>query len=79
MRSMRVPYRQKRNLTTPFELCEARESLAVSKESTYETRREVRPTVAFAQVAVSQMSVSVAMSQKAVSGKELTPDLFKAL
>jgi hypothetical protein len=33
MRSMRVPYRQKRNLTTPFELCEARESLAVSKET----------------------------------------------
>jgi hypothetical protein len=35
--------------------------------------------VSFSQVAVSQMSVSVAMSQKAVSGKDLTPDLFKAL
>ena len=69
MRSMRVPYRQKRNLTTPFELCEARESLAVSKETTYETpeaRRVARP---ISQVEGSQYSVSESPSTLVISSR----------
>jgi hypothetical protein len=44
MRSMRVPYRQKRNLTTPFELCEARESLAVSNMVLSSTGQRITET-----------------------------------
>jgi hypothetical protein len=51
---------------------------SVSKQSLRDTARGAGH-VSFSQVAVSQMSVSVAMSQKAFSTKDLTPDLFKAL